>query len=293
MTSYRNVTTRSDTGLDSRLVSAHIGALPASHGEGRRLLRRRWMSQGGDGVRRRLVMIAAGAALALGLAACGGSGAGGGAGAGGSAPASQAPADTLVGVSMPTKSSERWIADGNAVKRSSRRRATRSACSTRTTTSRRRSRRSSKMITKGAEGPDHRRHRRHGDRSQLQAAADQNIPVIAYDRLIRGSAERRLLRHVRQLPGRRRSRPTRSSTGSASRTTDGSKGPPPARSTSSCSPARSTTTTRSSSSTARWTILQPLIETARWWSSRGQTNIEQAAILRWERRRRRSAWRTC
>ena len=36
----------------------------------------------------------------------------------------------------------------------------------------------------------------------LQTAADADIPVIAYDRLIRDTRERRLLRDVRQLPRR-------------------------------------------------------------------------------------------
>ena len=37
----------------------------------------------------------------------------------------------------------------------------------------------------------------------LQQAADKGIKVIAYDRLIRNSEQCGLLRHLRQLPGRR------------------------------------------------------------------------------------------
>jgi ABC-type sugar transport system substrate-binding protein len=37
----------------------------------------------------------------------------------------------------------------------------------------------------------------------LQKAADKGVKVIAYDRLIRDSGECRLLRHLRQLQGRR------------------------------------------------------------------------------------------
>ena len=49
----------------------------------------------------------------------------------------------LIGVAMPTKSSERWIQDGDAVKAAARgRRASPSTCSTQRTTSPRRSRRS-------------------------------------------------------------------------------------------------------------------------------------------------------
>src|SRR5687768_17570223 len=60
----------------------------------------------------KLTMAAVGAALVLGLAACGGEGAGSG---GGPAAASAAPEDLTIGVSMPTQTSERWIADGENV----------------------------------------------------------------------------------------------------------------------------------------------------------------------------------
>ncbi|HEX7806402.1 MAG TPA: multiple monosaccharide ABC transporter substrate-binding protein [Cellulomonas sp.] len=63
--------------------------------------------------------IAAAFTLTLGLAACSGSGAGTTAEpstSGSAAAAAPAAAGALVGVAMPTKSSERWIADGNNVK---------------------------------------------------------------------------------------------------------------------------------------------------------------------------------
>jgi len=56
---------------------------------------------------RKLIASVAVGALALGLAACGGDDDGGG-GDGGKG---------TVGVAMPTKSSERWIADGNNIKK--------------------------------------------------------------------------------------------------------------------------------------------------------------------------------
>ncbi|WP_269843798.1 multiple monosaccharide ABC transporter substrate-binding protein [Actinomyces qiguomingii] len=52
-------------------------------------------------------------AVALALAACGGSGAGGGAG---SDTAGKEASDLKIGVAMPTKSSERWIKDGENIK---------------------------------------------------------------------------------------------------------------------------------------------------------------------------------
>ena len=60
---------------------------------------------------RRLGMTALSAAAALVLAACGGEGAGGEA----SGNEGAAPEDLTIGVAMPTQTSERWIADGEAV----------------------------------------------------------------------------------------------------------------------------------------------------------------------------------
>ncbi len=73
---------------------------------------------------RRIGLVFASLATALALTACGGTGAGGApagpATSGGtesSAPATAPVAgDTLIGVAMPTQTSERWIADGTAVK---------------------------------------------------------------------------------------------------------------------------------------------------------------------------------
>ena len=63
--------------------------------------------------RRGATTVAAALAVgALALTGCSGSGAGGSGATGGSAD----PSDIPVGVAMPTQTSERWIADGNAVK---------------------------------------------------------------------------------------------------------------------------------------------------------------------------------
>ena len=64
---------------------------------------------------RRITFVAAGAVLALSLAACSGSGAGS-SDNNSSAAAAPAKGDVTVGVAMPTQTSERWIADGKAVK---------------------------------------------------------------------------------------------------------------------------------------------------------------------------------
>ena len=60
---------------------------------------------------KKLRLTALGAALAIGLVGCGGSGAGGN-----SDTSSKDAKDLTIGVSMPTQTSERWIADGKAVK---------------------------------------------------------------------------------------------------------------------------------------------------------------------------------
>ena len=64
---------------------------------------------------RKFFAAAAGALVALSLAACSGSGAGDTPGT--AAPTTSATAGGLIGVAMPTQTSERWIADGDAVKK--------------------------------------------------------------------------------------------------------------------------------------------------------------------------------
>ena len=119
----------------------------------------------------------------------------------------------LVGIAMPTKSSARWIADGDNLVEVARR-------SSATTTDLQYAEddiptqvsQVENMITKGAkvlviaaiDGTTL--------TDTLQKAADAGIKVFAYDRLIRDSPERRLLRRVRQLRGRRRPGAARSST---------------------------------------------------------------------------------
>ncbi|ATG53614.1 sugar ABC transporter substrate-binding protein [Brachybacterium ginsengisoli] len=62
--------------------------------------------------RRTFMLGATAAAAALGLAACGGSGAGSG-----GPDTDAAPSDQTVGVAMPTQTYERWVADGNNIKK--------------------------------------------------------------------------------------------------------------------------------------------------------------------------------
>ena len=104
---------------------------------------------------------------------------------------------------MPTKVSERWIADGNAVKSDLEKIGYKADLSTRTTTSRPRFSRSKTMITKGAKVLIIAAIDGTSLTDLLDAAAKAGIKVISYDRLHQRRQERRLLHHLRQLQGRR------------------------------------------------------------------------------------------
>ena len=132
-------------------------------------------------VSKKLRLSAVGAALALGLVACGGSGAGGGSGSGDNSN----PSDVTIGVSMPTQTSERWIADGNNVKKQLEDKGYKVDLQYANDDIPTQSQQIDQMITKGEkllivaaiDGT--------ALSSQLQAAADAGIKVISYDRLIR------------------------------------------------------------------------------------------------------------
>jgi len=131
---------------------------------------------------KKFAALAAGVALALGLAACSGSGAGSA-----SAGSSEKAAGGLIGVSMPTQTSERWIADGKAVEAGLKAAGYQVSLQYAGDDIPTQSQQVDQMITQGAklliiaaiDGT--------ALSSQLQAAADKGIKVIAYDRLIRDS----------------------------------------------------------------------------------------------------------
>ena len=133
---------------------------------------------------RRLGMTALSAAAALVLAACGGSGAGGG-----NSDDNQdaAPEDLTIGVSMPTQTSERWIADGDNVKSQLEDQGYTVDLQYAGDDIPTQSQQVDQMITQGADALIIAAIDGTALSSQLQAAADANIPVIAYDRLIRDS----------------------------------------------------------------------------------------------------------
>jgi len=142
------------------------------------------MSRGGDvQVSKKLRLSAVGAALALGLVACGGSGAG--SSSSGSSGNDTKPSDVTIGVAMPTQTSERWISDGNNVKKQLEDKGYKVDLQYANDDIPTQSQQIDQMITKGEklliiaaiDGT--------ALSSQLQSAADAGIKVISYDRLIR------------------------------------------------------------------------------------------------------------
>jgi putative multiple sugar transport system substrate-binding protein len=123
------------------------------------------------------------AVLALGLAACGG----GGAGSGTSAAKTTAAKDLTIGVAMPTQTSERWIADGKAVKSQLEAKGYKVNLQYAGDDINTQTQQVDQMITQGADLLIVAAIDGTALSSQLQNAADKKIPVIAYDRLIRDS----------------------------------------------------------------------------------------------------------
>ncbi|TDD69892.1 sugar ABC transporter substrate-binding protein [Jiangella aurantiaca] len=130
---------------------------------------------------RRFVAVIGGAVLALSVAACGGEGAGGG------TEESAAPEDLTIGVSMPTQTSERWIADGDSVREQLEELGYGVELQYANNDIPTQSQQVDQMITQGADVLIIAAIDGTALSSQLQAAADADIPVIAYDRLIRDS----------------------------------------------------------------------------------------------------------
>jgi putative multiple sugar transport system substrate-binding protein len=134
-------------------------------------------------VSRKLGLTAASAVLALTLAACGGEGAGSGSGSGGGS----SDEEQSIGVSMPTQTSERWIADGDAVKEQLEAEGYTVDLQFAGDDIPTQSQQVDQMITQGADALIIAAIDGTALSSQLQAAADAGIPVISYDRLIRDS----------------------------------------------------------------------------------------------------------
>ena len=109
-----------------------------------------------------------------------------------------------VGIAMPTKSSLRWISDGNELVKALQAKGYKTDLQYAEDDIPNQLAQIENMVTKGAKALII----ASIDGTTLSATCcsrprDQGIKVIAYDRLIRESAERRLLHHLRQLQGRR------------------------------------------------------------------------------------------
>ena len=122
---------------------------------------------------KRLGFAALGAGMALTLAACGGEGA--------------AAEELTIGVSMPTQTSERWIADGNNVKEQLEGEGYTVDLQYANDDIPTQSQQIDQMITEGADILVIAAIDGTALSGQLENAASNNIPVIAYDRLIRDS----------------------------------------------------------------------------------------------------------
>ncbi|SDU73396.1 multiple monosaccharide ABC transporter substrate-binding protein [Jiangella alkaliphila] len=129
----------------------------------------------------RVKALVGGALLALTLVACGGEG------AGGEDDGSAAPEERTIGVSMPTQTSERWIADGDSVEEQLEELGYQVDLQYANDDIPTQSQQVDQMITQGADVLIIAAIDGTALSSQLQAAADADIPVIAYDRLIRDS----------------------------------------------------------------------------------------------------------
>ncbi|WP_402461565.1 multiple monosaccharide ABC transporter substrate-binding protein [Isoptericola aurantiacus] len=129
-------------------------------------------------------MVAAGAALALTLTACGGEGAGSG---GSDDAAGNGDEDVKVGVAMPTQTYERWIQDGGNVEAGLEDLGYTVDLQFANDDIPTQTQQIDSMITEGVDVLIIASIDGTALTSQLEAAAAANIPVIAYDRLIRDS----------------------------------------------------------------------------------------------------------
>lgn len=144
-------------------------------------------------ITRKFAVVASGLALALTLGACAGEGAGGsgggnaGAEGNGGGDDGEAKEGGLIGVAMPTRSSERWIADGANVKEQLEALGYEVDLQYAEDDIPTQVNQLDNMITQGADLLVIASIDGTALTSQLEAAAENNIPVIAYDRLIRDS----------------------------------------------------------------------------------------------------------
>ncbi len=137
---------------------------------------------------KRIVTLLVAALFAASLAACGGSDSEGASSEGESSGESTGEGG-LIGVSMPTQTSERWIADGNSVKEGLEALGYEVDLQFANDDIPTQSQQIEAMITQGADALIIAAIDGTALTSQLASAAAEGIPVISYDRLIRDSAD--------------------------------------------------------------------------------------------------------
>jgi len=228
-------------------------------------------------VSKRLGIAALSAATALTLAACGG----GGAGSSSGSDESQAPEDLTIGVSMPTQTSERWIADGNNVKEQLEGEGYTVDLQYANDDIPTQSQQIDQMITEGADILVIAAIDGTALSGQLENAASNNIPVVSYDRLIRDSENVNFYVtfdnfQVGVAQGNALLR------GLGLQNEDGS----PGTATGPFNVELFAGSLDDNNAFFFWdgamSVLQPLIDDGTLVVKSGQTSIEQAAILRWQ-----------
>jgi putative multiple sugar transport system substrate-binding protein len=229
-------------------------------------------------VSKRLGFAALSAGMALTLAACGGEGAGGSGGAGGGGAEAE---DLTIGVSMPTQTSERWIADGNNVKEQLEGEGYAVDLQYANDDIPTQSQQIDQMITEGADILVIAAIDGTALSGQLENAASNNIPVVSYDRLIRDSENVNFYVtfdnfQVGVAQGNALLR------GLGLQNEDGS----PGTATGPFNVELFAGSLDDNNAFFFWdgamSVLQPLIDDGTLVVKSGQTSIEQAAILRWQ-----------
>jgi putative multiple sugar transport system substrate-binding protein len=228
-------------------------------------------------VSRRLGFAAVSATLALTLAACGGEGAGGSGGAGGGAEAEE----LTIGVSMPTQTSERWIADGNNVKEQLEAEGYTVDLQYANDDIPTQSQQIDQMITEGADILVVAAIDGTALAGQLENAASNNIPVISYDRLIRDSENVDFYVTFDNLAvGEAQANALL--TGLGLKNEDGSAGTATGPFNIELFAGSLDDNNAFFFFNGAMSVLQPLIDDGTLVVKSGQTDIEQAAILRWQ-----------